>query len=254
MIIRRRNKAKAYAVAVFKGITCTLKSHLNQPNVLVIILTKSVDENKQVRRACVAYKNNEANVSICIVESGNYLSDLPADHYFKPEIPFHYNLFIRYALDRIDINRFDSVVISNDDVIPHFYAVDALVFSGFDSCSPIDPSCSQWKNVKRPTIGYSIEYHLNGWCLHLSCTVLKRLGPALLFHERYNFNAQDIYYSKMLEAAGVIHAVVPRSKVVHLEHKSHALVDSSFLDPDNVLPFLDSDVEESIREYCRGKT
>jgi hypothetical protein len=253
-MISRKNKAKAYTLAVFKAITCKLTSRLKQPNVLIIILTKSFDENKQVRRACVGYKNNEVNVSICIVESGIHLPDLPADYYFKPEIPFHYNLFIRYALDRIDITRFDSVVISNDDVIPHNGAVDSLLFSGFDSCSPIDPSCIRWKNVKRPTIGYSIEYHLNGWCLHLSSAVLARLGPDLLFHDRYNFNAQDIYYSKLLEAAGVIHAVVPHSKVIHLEHQSHELVDSSFLDPDDVLKFVDCDVEESIRKYRMAQT
>ena len=236
-----------------RSAKCRLQSLFSRSNVCVVILTKSSDTNLQLRRACEAYKNNRSIVSICVVESGDFELDIDIEYYLRPEASFHYNKFVQFALSKIDIDKFDAVIISNDDVIPLKGAVDQMVMSGFDSCSPIDPSAYRWNNVSRPTIGYYIEYHLTGWCICMSHRLLKMVPTHCLFNDRYHFNGQDIYYSKLLESLGIPHAVVPDAKVVHLEHQSHSLVDSKFLIADSVLEHIDSDVLMDV-EYIKNMT
>jgi hypothetical protein len=223
-------------------VRCKSKS-----KVCVILLTKSPQNYANLCRCIEAYKNNYNLVDFCIVESGKYNPELEQYIYVKPTIPFHYNKYVKIAIDTIPLHAYAGVVISNDDVIALPCALDRLLASGFSSCSPVDPSSKVTSRLWKPTIGYSIEYHLCGWCLFVSTELLVTIGVDILFHDNYHFYLQDVYYAELIERLNVCHAVIPSSKVVHLGHATANIATKEILEYEHLVESLTSDVDESVK-------
>lgn len=243
----RRELVRVYTNHLALGLCNRVRFLWRRPRICVIILTKSSESDSLLRRVIDAYRANKSTIHFCVVESGSSTISVDVNYYLRPEFDFHYNKYIQYALSKLDLNNYDAVVISNDDVIPLPNALDILAESGFDSCSPVDPTVVRTKGLWRTVVGYEIEYHLCGWCLFVSTKILGKYGIDNLFHDRYYFYLQDVYYAKLLKALGVPHAVVPRSKVIHLEHQSVEKAQLDLLKYDHLIQHLDTDVDATVR-------
>ena len=212
----------------------------------VIILTKSPNNYANLRRAISSYRNNTSAIEFCVVESGEPLAETDWEFYVVPAYPFHYNKYVKSGIDAINVESYDAIVISNDDVIALPNAIDRLFDSGFESCSPIDPSETSTQRVWKPTVGYSVEYHLKGWCLFISKSLLLKYSPKILFHDNYHFYLQDVFYASLLEQLGEPHALVPQSKVVHLGHSSQGHATSDILRYDHLVSRISHDVSAAV--------
>lgn len=239
------NKAKFRFRETWSILTSIVSSRKHH-NVCVVVLTKSPENRKNLERCIQSYQNNCCNIEFCIVESGEYDASLSKYYYVKPAIPFHYNKYIKIALDCITLVKYSGIIISNDDVIASPNAIDRLVSSGFESCSPVDPTCKFTYKLWKPTIGYSIEYHLCGWCLFVSSKLISNIGADVLFHHNYHFYLQDVYYAELIERLGVLHAVIPSSKVVHLGHVSANVASADILEYRHLIDSVTPDIERAI--------
>jgi hypothetical protein len=237
---------RLYSTYYFIGMCTIIRTIFVRKRLCVVILTQTTDSDIAVRRAVTGYSLNKSVVDFCVVESGKSNITVDVKYYLRPDIPFHYNKYIQYALSSIDLEYYDAVIISNDDVIPLPNALDKLSMSGFDSCSPVDPTVNRWKGLWRSVIGYEVEYHVCGWCLYISTKLIKRIGYENLFHDRYHFYLQDVFYAKLLKALGVIHGVVPGSKVIHLEHQTAEKAEANMLEYHHLIQHLDHDVVETV--------
>jgi hypothetical protein len=255
IVSKRSNTSKLlrYAQSYMTRVANCIFQSGRKKSVCVVILTKSVGENLQLIRAIEGYRLNSSGVQFCVVESGDTLCNLDVEYYIRPSDEFHYNRFLWHAFETIPIQAFDFVVISNDDVIPLMGALDELVNSTFVSCSPVDPSVTRTKSLRRPVIGYEVEYHVCGWCLCISTELFKRIDYKVLFDERYSFFLQDVYYAKLLALMDIVHAVIPSAWVVHLEHRSHSLASGSLLADRELDLHLDEHVQFTARQLLDGR-
>lgn len=241
---------KSLQVYTYHALLFAYRKYTNKASkakICVVILTKTSNSDARLGKAITAYRNNKSNVHFCVVESGYGNIKTKVEYYFRPPFPFHYNKFIQYALNQIDLTDYDAILISNDDVVALPGAIDRLYQSGFSSCSPVDPTVQRTLSLWRPVIGYDIEYHLCGWCLFISTKLILDLGITNLFHDRYHFYLQDVYYSKLIAAMGVVHAVVPSAKVIHLEHQSTVEAQSYVLEYESLIPHLETDLQIAVK-------
>jgi hypothetical protein len=204
------------------------------PSVCVLILCDSSDTQltEMTQRAIDLYRNSyHVRISVILVESGRPHSYDGVTHILQPGGPFHYNKFLRIGIEYILAKvQCSFIVISNNDVLVNSLAIYELVSSGALSSSPVDPVGIFSNSFWRPRVGYSIEYHLTGWCICCSTALFHRYSLDSLFPDDYPFFRQDDYYGNFLEKSGVSHLVIPSAKVVHLGHQSHKLADPGFLE------------------------
>jgi hypothetical protein len=146
-----------------------------------------------------------------------------------PNQKFNYNKFLNIGLEN---TKADWILICNNDL---FFTKDWLsnitdaVKNNPDvlSFSPISPSLKSHIEIKDLNIieGYQVSNHICGWCILLHRSVI---DTCELFDEQFEFWCQDDDYAEELKKHNMKHALVPSSRVYHMENSSHKLLGDSF--------------------------
>jgi hypothetical protein len=108
------------------------------------------------------------------------------------------------------------IMFANNDLLYTWNFIGPLFVAaqgGYKSLSPTDP-----RNDK-PTSetyveGYGIGKELKGWCIFVDREMYEGLGG---FDDRVNFWYSDDLYAEQLKKAGIVHARVTNSFVIHFE-------------------------------------
>jgi hypothetical protein len=164
------------------------------------------------------YKGNN-DLVIIVVESTlnitNY-THCTVIHNHQPK--FNYNQAVQLGLS-MDTDS-DAYIICNNDIEPKKGYLDALIKSGYKSCSPLDPTLKLHDNAPEVWEGYRTSYQVCGWFIFFRSSVLS-LGIENLFPLELGFWYQDNWYADQIRKAGIKHALISNSLVIHLESKTH---------------------------------
>ena len=138
-------------------------------------------------------------------------------HNIRPK--FNYNqslvLGIRVA------GKSDAYILCNNDIVPQEGYLDALIESGYNSCSPACPELEYHKGVPEIWEGYRTTYQVCGWFIFMRSYVLSQLSLLELFPMELGFWYQDNWYADQLQKANIKHALISQSQVIHLESQTH---------------------------------
>jgi glycosyltransferase involved in cell wall biosynthesis len=213
---------------------------LFRPRVGLIILSnsKTAEIASMTQRAIDSVLlQNRSFIQIVVVESGPDTNYNHAD-VVNPKVTFNYNQFLKIGIKYLQSTcAFDYYMVMNNDVLAYPMAIDNLVKYGLDSCSPVDPINPEQFGIVKPTFGYDIRYHVVGWAICMRSRLFAKRSLDELFPNEFSFYFQDNYYAHVIKAAGVVHAAVPHSKMVHFEGISHTLK-PELLNDDSVTVFL----------------
>lgn len=127
------------------------------------------------------------------------------------DFPFNFNRVLNYGARHCS-NKY--IMFANDDllytwnfVVPLFVAVQG----GYKSLSPTDPRKDK-PTMEQYIEGYGIDKELKGWCIFCDRQMYDAIGG---FDERVTFWYSDDLYAEQLKKAGIVHARVSNSFVIH---------------------------------------
>lgn len=146
-----------------------------------------------------------------------------------PNQKFNYNKFLNIGIEN---TKAEWILICNNDL---FFTKDWLLNMAAAiknnpntlSFSPISPSLETHSEIRHLNIveGYQVSHHICGWCILLHRSVI---STCELFDEQFEFWCQDDDYAEELKKHNIKHALVPSSKVYHMENSSHKLLGDKF--------------------------
>lgn len=198
-----------------------------------IVLTKTSSEAiYRMTLDCITSLMQQANsqffsISIVIVESErdspfNYLE---ATRVIKPNETFNFHRFLNIGIQSESMS--DWYLLCNNDLLflPDWLKEIELVIKhrpDLDSLSPISPTCKDQKpyinysnfHNKSFVLGYDRRKQLSGWCIMVNRETLEKIGG---LDERFSFYFADDDYALSLRRLNILHALVIRSNVIHLE-------------------------------------
>lgn len=198
-----------------------------------IVLTKTSSEAiYKMTCDCITSLVKQANsqffsVSIVIVESER---DSPftypaATRVIKPDEPFNFHRFLNIGIQSESMS--DWYLLCNNDLLflQNWLKEIELVIErrpDLGSLSPISPTCKEQKPYINCSsshngsfvLGYDRRKQLSGWCIMVKRETLEKIGG---LDERFNFYFADDDYALSLRRLNILHALVTRSSVIHLE-------------------------------------
>lgn len=130
-----------------------------------------------------------------------------------PSIPFNYNGLVNHAIRQTTSER---LIIANNDVVFQDGAIPALLLARQLVASPVGTSNSinpRQHNLTTLEFGWMVGRHFAGWCFAIQRAVWAYLGG---FNETYPFWCADNAVVEQLKTIGVMPAVLPEARVVHL--------------------------------------
>lgn len=210
------------------GLSCRISYRLmtgwqKSKYVGVVILSNSFsDDIVNMTQRCIdsIVSLNTCKIEVLVVESGP-LHDYANASVLQISEPFAYNKFLCEGIKSYTRKgEVDYLLVLNNDVLCFDKAIDVLVCAGVPSSSPVNPIGVEQSSIPRPTLGYSVRYHLLGWALMIDAAMFSKHNPDQLFPEDIRFYWQDNYYSDFIKAHDIAHYVIPKSKIVHFESSS----------------------------------
>lgn len=198
-----------------------------------IVLTKTSNEAiYKMTQGCISSLMFQAgsqlfSISVVIVESEK---DSPfkypeATRVIKPSEPFNFHRFLNLGIQSEPVS--DWYLLCNNDLLflPNWLKEIELVIErrpDLGSLSPISPTCKDQKpyinhsNSRETTfvLGYDRRKQLSGWCIMVKRRTLEKIGG---LDERFSFYFADDDYALSLRRQNILHALVTRSNVIHLE-------------------------------------
>ena len=166
------------------------------------------------------------NYDVILVESNKISAweyDLEHFKIIKPNQSFNFHKFLNIGIANA---TGDYYVLSNNDVLYDINAIRELLIvnqinSKIHSFSPYDYKSNKLPNEvvlnNEYVIGYDIQKHLTGWCIVVNKDVFKKIKQ---LDETFDFYYADFDYAMQLRQHNVVHALVPKMKVEHLENMS----------------------------------
>ena len=214
-------------------------------NVGCIILTNTINLEKygMTWRTIQSLISSESNIffDIKVIESNKdalrkkFIYDTNTEKYkiqtITPNEEFGYNKFLNYGLN--EFNKYilpKWIIVSNNDLIfTQNWLTKLLDFqknnSDVLSLSPWEPNwhtnIGKLNPLNGPYYGYRPSIEITGWCLLIHNSVIRKCK---LFDPNFIFWYQDDDYGMTLKYSNVKHALIPESKVYHIENSSHDTV------------------------------
>lgn len=166
-------------------------------------------------------------IDVLLVESnGNYLQKgFSYPDYVTvivPEGRFNFHKFLNIGIRQ---SNHDFIALCNNDLIFQEYWFSEILKvqkhnTEIMSFSPIDPDSAftsgKMFQKKEYLLGYQVRKHIAGWCLVADKELFNKIG---LLDERFDFYYADDDYSMTLRKHNIKHALVAKSKVIHLGGK-----------------------------------
>jgi len=127
------------------------------------------------------------------------------------DFEFNFNKVLNYGASHCS-NRY--IMFANDDLLYTWNFIVHLFVAaqgGYKSLSPSDPRIDK-PSDEMYVEGYGIGKELKGWCIFCDRAMYDSIGG---FDERVKFWYSDDLYAEQLKKAGVMHARVANSYVIH---------------------------------------
>lgn len=215
-------------------------------NVDVIILTDSRDPVTTQLTIDTLY-NSIAGVNIIVMESGDDYFYYNVNAYIKYSEKFNYNQSINIAMSMC---LGDWVIISNDDVRYHPSWFDEIMDvhderPDIESFSPRDTVLHKiwfshlFPNMETYHEGYKVTELLQGWCIVIKRSALKKIMP---LDEQFDMYYQDNDFAECLKQKGIKHALVKNAKADH--QQTHTIG----------LPYSEEKIKKSAEDEHKFRT
>jgi len=211
-----------------------------------IILTDSRDP-KMTQRTIHSVKM-AGDVSVILVcKREDYIIYEGVDTYVVIKEAFNYNRFVNKALEHV---KNDWVLISNDDVNYHPDWFKAMMnvheeHPEIESFSPRDTVLHKiwfphlFPNMETFQEGYKVTELLQGWCIVIKRTALKKIMP---LDEQFDMYYQDNDFAECLKQKGIKHALVKNAKADH--QQTHTIG----------LPYSEEKIKKSAEDEKKFRT
>lgn len=205
-------------------------------NVDIIILSNCLDEDiYNMNQKCISSlieSENKHKFNIFIIESNKsfnkkYHHTGANLEIIIPDEPFNYNRFLNIGLQK---STSDLICFSNNDLIfqPNWFS-EILNASNNNnnilSFCPINIK-SKWTPLseyekKSYYLGYRIRREFVGWCYVFKKEIFDTI---IQFDEKFSFYFQDDDLALTLQKYNISHALVPKSKIIHLGGKTSSKI------------------------------
>lgn len=132
---------------------------------------------------------------------------------------FNYNKFLNLG---IGYCKSEYIALCNNDLVFQSGWANAIIKAMKEhsllSASPMCPvSHKTQRNLQPLNYGYEIYYRLCGWCIVVNKQIFKSIGK---LDESFPFWYADNCYGNQIRKAGIEHAMIRDSKVIHLGSKT----------------------------------
>jgi GT2 family glycosyltransferase len=162
-----------------------------------------------------------SSVKVVVVESGVLTNYDNADVLDYTSRPFNYNQNMKAGVFHFDSST-DYTIMSNNDVIPDHYCVQALIKSGYPIISTRDPTYGVHKSIQRDISGYQTGYSISGWAITIQTKLLLRNIDRFLPDE-LPFYCQDSWIGDVARRNFVPIVLTHDAEMIHLGNQSHGL-------------------------------
>jgi len=181
----------------------------------LIIVSQSKGDLVKITQNCIdSARKDNAELNIIVVETGStYAYNVDKIVPYSGEFNYNHalNLGLQYA-------KSDCQILANNDII--FYPGwskmgDIMKTNNYLSASALSNDYRQrsCKNGNIAYEGYSIGFHLTGWCIFTS----KKLWPLIgKLNEKHRFWFSDNVYADQLIEAKIKHALICSIRVDHM--------------------------------------
>ncbi len=210
-------------------------------DVIILAYSKTQKEYEMTRSGIRSLRCSSPDVSlnIIVVETNQNLAGEPfsTSPLFEPEVtvvqpgrPFGYNDFLNEGYARCCPTAKHILILNNDVVI---FCQDFMrhLLKGLDlvqSVSAYGLRESAWGKLD-DSVGLITDFNVNsalvGWCMMFNKTILNVMPFSTLFPREIAWYGQDDYYGTRLARCGYKHALVTAAKALHLQTRSHHLLD-----------------------------
>ena len=194
-------------------------------NVSAIIIS-DLRLNKELTNETIkSLKNSESDINFeVIVVEGDTEADINYEYntLTQQNTPFNYNNSLNIGIEK---SSHDIILLLNNDLVFEENWLTEII-SAMDknpeilSTSPLSPESNRLlggvKTIE-PVFGYEIAKHLAGYCIVIKKEVIERIGK---IDERVDFWYSDNIYAEQLKKVKIKHALIPKSKIIHLRSKS----------------------------------
>lgn len=145
----------------------------------------------------------------------------------NPRQDFNYNRFLNIALSETKGN--DWLIVMNNDVVYEKGWLTNIIDINrrrpdLRAFSPFEPDFHKryyWDFEEEFQEGYTMNFHVSGWCMVMRKSVMDALGK---WDERFEFWFQDEDYALFLRRHGIGSAIARKSIVRHLGATSHSMI------------------------------
>lgn len=183
---------------------------------LIIVAKSNRPELVRLTTNCIASARRDgADMKVIVVETApvsiNY--DATVLHY---EGPFCYNRALNLGLSKAEG---DVHILANNDLIFHEgWSVigQQMKDNGYDSACALsqDPRQRIYERGDHLYPGFTIGYHVGGWCIFITKEGLKAIGGKL--DESFEFWYSDNMYAEQIQKAGLKHALFCNVRIDHI--------------------------------------
>ncbi len=149
-------------------------------------------------------------VNVTVVEQVEGVDYFNVNHIDRQPGEFNYNRFANNALRR---GTAPWVMVANSDLVFEDGWLDALLESGHDCVSPVDPSHKSQRNVRNDEAGWQNGHHFSGWCFMLTRKLWERIGG---FDDCVRYWCSDNVVIEQCRAVDVMPRLVAKARVRHL--------------------------------------
>lgn len=123
---------------------------------------------------------------------------------------FNYNKFANAGAER---GTAPWIMVANSDLVFEDGWLDALLSTGRECVSPVDPTHRTQRNVRHDEAGWQNGHHFSGWCFMVTRKLWERIGR---FDECVSYWCSDNVVIEQCRAVDVMPLVAAASRVRHL--------------------------------------
>ena len=148
-------------------------------------------------------------VNVIVIEQQQY-ADYQNAHTIYKNGDFNYN---KFANEGVRAGRAPWVMIANNDLLFEPGWLHALLETGHECVSPLDPLRRAHRGVTHDEAGWQNGLHFSGWCFMVRRSTWEKIGG---FDECVWFWCSDNVVIEQLRAIGVMPRLVHAARVKHL--------------------------------------
>ena len=183
---------------------------------LIIVAKSSREDLKRVTQRCIDTALADGEINVIVVEtSGNIHKYTGVSETVLYSGPFCYNRALNMGLERAKGNVH---ILANNDLLFHpGWGVmgEQMYINDYHSACALSQDPRQRVYARGDFIypGYSVGYHIVGWCIFVTKECITKIGK---LDESFEFWYSDNMYAEQIQSAGIRHGLFCNVQIDHV--------------------------------------